>query len=29
VIPALASTLDADRGTVVKQLHRYFERFKR
>jgi hypothetical protein len=29
VIPALASEIDADRGTVLKQLQRYFERFKR
>jgi hypothetical protein len=29
VIPALASEIDADRGTVLKHLQRYFERFKR
>jgi hypothetical protein len=28
-IPALASEIDADRGTVLKHLQRYFERFKR
>lgn len=28
-IPALASAIDADRGTVLKHLQRYFERFKR
>ncbi len=27
-IPRLASAIDADRGTVTKQLARYFERFK-
>jgi hypothetical protein len=29
VIPALAVAIDADRGTVLKQLNRYFERFRK
>jgi transcriptional regulator with GAF, ATPase, and Fis domain len=29
VIPALAGAIDADRGTAVKHLNRYFERFKK
>jgi hypothetical protein len=28
-IPALAVAIDADRGTVLKQLNRYFERFRK
>lgn len=28
-IPALADAIDADRGTVLKQLTRYFERFRK
>jgi len=28
VIPALADAIDADRGTVLKHLNRYFERFR-
>jgi len=28
-IPALAGAIDADRGTVIKHLNRYFERFKK
>jgi DNA-binding NtrC family response regulator len=28
-IPALADAIDADRGTVLKQLNRYFERFRK
>jgi hypothetical protein len=27
-IPALADAIDADRGTVLKHLNRYFERFR-
>jgi hypothetical protein len=29
VIPALAGAIDADRGTAIKHLNRYFERFKK
>jgi DNA-binding NtrC family response regulator len=29
VIPTLAGALDADRGTVIKHLNRYFERFQK
>jgi DNA-binding NtrC family response regulator/pSer/pThr/pTyr-binding forkhead associated (FHA) protein len=29
VIPELADAIDADRGTVLKQLNRYFERFRK